>query len=77
MADPATEEIPVQLPAPDPAALIEEARRRYMDDETFRYHADVALWASRSSEYRELDGAILLGAALALVCLDHPEIGAS
>lgn len=78
MADPSTEELPVAEPAPiDVRALVEEARRRFEDDETFRYQAEVALWLSRSTEYRELDGAVLLGAALALVVADHPEIGAS
>lgn len=55
-------------------ALVAEAVRRYEADPRFRARAGLAARLSERTEYRELDGAVLVGAVLALVVDDHPEL---
>lgn len=56
------------------AALVLEAVRRYDTDPRFHARARLAARLAERTEYSDLEGAVLVGAVLALVVDDHPEL---
>lgn len=70
----------VEIPEPPPVdddtvdALIAEAVRRYEVDPLFHLRARVASRLAERTEYSDLEGAVLVGAVLALVVVDHPGL---
>lgn len=61
-------------PGTDVEALVAEALRRFETDRLFHNRAVIAALLAEGTEFGGLDGAVLAGAALALVVVDHPEI---
>lgn len=69
---------PIQEPAPlteeGAAALVAEAIRRYELDPLFHARAQVAARLAEHTDFSDLEGAVLVGAVLALVVAEHPEV---
>lgn len=73
--------VPDREPAPitdvDADALLAEAIRRYETDPLFHLRAKVAARLAERTDFSDLEGAVLVGAVLALVVAEHPEVAGS
>ena len=65
---------PVDVDDDEADRLVAEAVRRYEVDPAFHARARLAARLAERTEYSGLDGAVLVGAVLALVVDDHPEL---